>query len=71
MKIITVETLKTFLDELNKKYGTEFYSKVEADNKYQSKGDAYTKEESDAKYQLKGGGSGDIEAFYQWLKERN
>lgn len=38
MKIITVETLKTFLDELNKKYGTEFYSKTESDNKYQAKG---------------------------------
>lgn len=62
MKIITVETLKTFLDELNKKYGTEFYSKTEADNKYQSKGDAYTKTESDKRYQPKGesgGGSAD------------
>ena len=38
MKIITVETLKKFLDELNKKYGTEFYSKTESDNKYQAKG---------------------------------
>lgn len=74
MKIITVETLKTFLDELNIKYGTEFYSKVEADNKYQSKGDAYTKTESDERYQPKGessGGSGNIDEFYQWLKERN
>lgn len=53
MKIITVETLKKFLDELNKKYGTEFYSKVEADNKYQSKGDAYTKTESDGKFLTK------------------
>lgn len=38
MKIITVETLKTFLDELNKKYGTEFYTKAESDGKYQAKG---------------------------------
>lgn len=38
MKIITVETLKTFLDELNKKYGTEFYTKVEADTTFQRKG---------------------------------
>lgn len=58
MKIITIETLKAFLDELNKKYGTEFYSKTEADNKYQSKGDAYTKEESDERYQPKGESSG-------------
>ena len=42
MKIITVETLKKFLDELNKKYGTEFYSKTESDNKYQAKGDYVT-----------------------------
>ncbi|MDU5649238.1 MAG: hypothetical protein E6042_09690 [Haemophilus parainfluenzae] len=39
MKIITVETLKTFLDELNKKYGTEFYSKAESDERYQPKGE--------------------------------
>lgn len=42
MKIITVETLKKFLDELNKKYGTEFYSKTESDSKYQTKGDYVT-----------------------------
>ena len=40
MKIITVETLKKFLDELNKKYGTEFYTKAEIDAKYQLKGGA-------------------------------
>lgn len=40
MKIITVETLKKFLDELNKKYGTEFYSKTECDERYQQKGGA-------------------------------
>lgn len=40
MKIITVETLKTFLDELNRKYGTEFYSKTESDNRYQQKGES-------------------------------
>lgn len=38
MKIITVETLKKFLDELNRKYGTEFYTKAESDAKYQLKG---------------------------------
>lgn len=38
MKIITIETLKTFLDELNKKYGTEFYSKQEIDEKLKSSG---------------------------------
>lgn len=38
MKIITIETLKAFLDELNKKYGTEFYSKAESDGRYQPKG---------------------------------
>ena len=31
--------------------------------------DIYTRAESDARYQLKGGAS--VEAFYQWLKERN
>lgn len=56
MKIITVETLKAFLDELNKKYGTEFYSKVEADTTFQRKGES--------------GGAG-VDAFYKWLKERN
>ncbi|MDU7216282.1 MAG: hypothetical protein E6293_02175 [Dialister sp.] len=40
MKIITVETLKTFLDELNRKYGTEFYTKTESDNRYQQKGES-------------------------------
>ena len=40
MKIITVETLKKFLDELNKKYGTEFYSKTECDERYQQKGES-------------------------------
>lgn len=68
MKIITVETLKAFLDELNKKYGTEFYSKVEADNKYQSKGDAYTKAESDERYQPKGESGGDVD--FQELARR-
>lgn len=69
MKIITVETLKAFLDELNKKYGTEFYSKTEADNKYQPKGDAYTKAESDERYQQKGESSGgDVD--YQELARR-
>ena len=53
MKIITIETLKAFLDELNKKYGTEFYTKTECDERYQQKG-----------------GAG-VDAFYQWLKERN
>lgn len=38
MKIITVETLKKFLDELNKKYGTEFYTKAEIDEKLKSNG---------------------------------
>lgn len=38
MKIITIETLKAFLDELNKKYGTEFYSKTEIDEKLKSSG---------------------------------
>ena len=38
MKIITVETLKKFLDELNKKYGTEFYTKREIDEKLKSSG---------------------------------
>lgn len=38
MKIITIETLKAFLDELNKKYGTEFYSKQEIDEKLKSSG---------------------------------
>lgn len=42
MKIITIETLRTFLDELNRKYGTEFYSKEESDDKYQPKGDYAT-----------------------------
>lgn len=31
--------------------------------------DIYTRAESDARYQLKGGAN--VEAFYQWLKERN
>lgn len=42
MKIITVENLKTFFNELNKKFSTKFYSKTESDNKYQSKGDYVT-----------------------------
>lgn len=58
MKIITIETLKAFLDELNKKYGTEFYTKTECDERYQQKGDAYTKTESDERYQPKGESSG-------------
>lgn len=40
MKIITVETLKKFLDELNKKYGTEFYTKQEIDEKLKSNGES-------------------------------
>lgn len=57
MKIITVETLKKFLDELNKKYGTEFYTKTEADTTFQRKGES-------------SGGEG-ADAFFKWLKERN
>lgn len=35
MKLITLESLKIFLDELNKKYGMEFYNKAEIDRKMQ------------------------------------
>lgn len=49
MKIITIETLRTFLDELNRKYGTEFYSKEESDDKYQPKGDYATNKKVDEK----------------------
>ena len=49
MKIITIETLRTFLDELNRKYGTEFYSKEESDDKYQPKGDYATNNNVDEK----------------------
>lgn len=50
MKIITIETLKAFLDELNKKYGTEFYTKQEIDKKLKelSKTSGYTQEKADA-----------------------
>lgn len=48
MKIITVETLKKFLDELNKKYGTEFYTKTEADTTFQRKGESSGGEGADA-----------------------
>ena len=53
MKIITIETLKTFLDELNKKYGTEFYSRKEIDDKLKelSKTSGYTQEKADAMMQ--------------------
>lgn len=53
MKIITIEALKTFLDELNKKYGTEFYSRKEIDDKLKelSKTSGYTQEKADAMMQ--------------------
>lgn len=35
MKLITLESLKIFLDELNKKYGMEFYNKAEINRKIQ------------------------------------
>lgn len=37
MKIITLDGLKTFLDELLEKIGQEVYSKVESDKKYATK----------------------------------
>ena len=37
MKIITLDGLKTFLDELLEKIGQEVYSKVESDEKYATK----------------------------------
>lgn len=37
-KFITLDGLKIFLDELNNKYGTEFYTKAEIDEKLKSNG---------------------------------
>lgn len=50
MKIITLDTLKTFLDELNKKYGMEFYTKTEVDRKLKglSGTTGYTQSQVDA-----------------------
>ena len=49
-KFITLDGLKVFLDCLNEKYGTEFYTKTEVDNKLKelSKTSGYTQEKADA-----------------------
>lgn len=38
MKVLTIESLRTFLEELERRYGTEFYSKQEIDEKLKSCG---------------------------------
>lgn len=38
MKVLTIESLKTFLEELERKYGKETYSKQEIDEKLKSNG---------------------------------
>lgn len=68
MKVITLDGLKAFLDELMGKITREVYSKSESDNKFARKTDAYTKAESDARFALKGEGGGSVD--YQELARR-
>lgn len=56
-KVITVNALKMFMDCLNKKYRTEFYTKKEIDEKLKEMG--------------KINNNSDTDKFFDWLKERN